>query len=310
MKLHDDTGGVGFYESFSDIIFATMAIFILLMTLFLVLAQESGPVREAQKKLEAVQEQVTKTNEKKEEFNNQSIKLESKLEKLSNKNVEIAIAVDKTGSMEEELYNLKHAIEQLAKILPKIMDRVSISIVAYHVGENDRDNTVLFPMTLIQDYKKDNGASYKKLTGFLSLQRHKSGSAPVLSATKEALSQFNPSASARDHQVFMLLGDVGPYEITYNSPDVITPLGKQRAASLVSSVKQWVDAKNNRNIIILFSGRDEVNDRSSGSARRYKHHKSMELFKQIADESGQPKAYTENQSSMLVDFLVAALKRK
>lgn len=310
MKLSDDSTGPGFYESFSDIIFATMAIFILLMILFLVLVQESSPVKKAQKRLATLQEQVVEINAKTKKINSQSTQLASNLEKLKNKNVEIAIAVDKTGSMEAELYNLKHAISQLAKILPKIMDKVSISVIAYHSGENDRDNTVLFPMMLIHDYKKDNGASYKKLTRFLSRQRHKGGTAPILSATKKVLSQFNPNASPRDHQVFMLLGDVGPYEITYNSPDVITPLGEQRAASLVSSIKQWVVAKKNRNIIILFSGRDEVNDSQYGLDRQKKHIKSMKLFKQIANESGQPKAYTENQSSMLVDFLVAALKRK
>ena len=311
MKLSDDSTGAGFYEAFSDIIFATMAIFVLLMTIFLVLAQESSPIRQAQKKLEALQEQVTEVKEKKEEIKNESTQLESRLEELSNKNVEIAIAVDKTGSMEEELYNLKNAIKQLAKILPKVMDKVSISIAAYHLDENDRDNTAIFNMKQIYDSKKDNGASYKSLTNFLSRQRHKGGAAPVLSATNKVLAQFNSTANERDHQVFMLLGDVGPYEITANSPDVITPRGEQRAASLVSNIKQWVRAKKNRNIILLFSGRDEINGKyDSTSARRNKHKKSMNLFKQIASESGQPKAYTENQSRMLVDFLVAALKRK
>jgi len=77
-------------------------------------------------------------------------------------------------------------------------------------------------------------------------------------------------------------------------------------------VGNWAKGKKNRNMIILFSGRYEVywSGFGYGAARRHKHKVSMDLFKQIAAGAGQPKAYTENQSSMLADFLVAALKRK
>ncbi len=310
MRIQEEDSSTGFYEAFSDIIFATMAIFILLMTIFLVLAQESSPARKAQKKLEEIQEQTEKTSQKIVENNKKSKQLESELKNLSKRNVEIAIAVDKTGSMEDELYNLKHAINELSKILPKIMDNVRISVVAYRMSENDRDVTDHFKMTQIFDSKKDGGTSLKKLTDFMSRQRHQGGSAPVLRATRKALTQFSQNAGERDHQVFMLLGDVGPYELTYKSPDTITSEGRERANQLVSTVKNWKLSKKNRNIIILFSGRDEVNDGRHGQARQRKHYLSMELFKKIAAEAGQPDAYTENQSRMLVDFLVAALKRK
>ena len=310
MRLHEESSGAGFYESFSDIIFATMAIFVLLMTIFLVLAHESSPARKAQKKLQEIKEQISETALETEKIDSQSEELASKLKKLANRNVEISIAVDKSASMEQELYNLKHAINGLAKILPKVMDSVRISVTAYRMTQNDRDVTEHFPMTRILDSKEDGSASLKRLTDFLARQTHEGGSAPVLSATQKALSQFNQSASERDHQVFMLLGDVGPYEITYATPDVITGEGRRRAEQLLREVKTWAGSKKNRNMIILFSGRDEINDRSYPSSRRYKHQTSMELFKMIAKESGQPESYAENQSQMLVDFLVAALKRK
>ncbi len=310
MKLQEKNSGAGFYESFSDIIFATMAIFILLMTIFLVLAQESSAARKVQKKLEKIQEQTKTVSQQIVEINKKSKLLESELKNLSKRNVEIAIAVDKTGSMEDELYNLKHAINQLSRILPKIMDNVRISIVAYRMSEYDSDDTAFFPMTQIFDTKKDGGDSLRHLSSWMSRQRHKGGSAPVLKATRRALNQFSQDAGERDHQVFMLLGDVGPYEITYKTPDRLTPEGQRRAEKLVSTVKDWIKSKNNRNMIILFSGRDEINDGRYGQDRRHKHYMSMKLFKEIANAAGQPDAYTENQSRMLVDFLVAALKRK
>ncbi len=312
MKLNRQKNQPGFYEFFSDIIFATMAIFVLLMTIFIILAQESSPARKAKKQIEAINVETAEVSGKIVEAESQARNLEVQIAKLARKDIEIAIAVDKTGSMEAELYNLKAAIQKLGQILPKVSESVSLSVVSYRISESGRNETVVFPMTRIQDPKVDGGSSYRQLTKFLGSQRHVSGLAPILSATQTALSQFDSSPGYRGHQVFMLLGDVGPYEESISDADVITVAGEQRAAELVSVLGSWVKQRKDRNMIILFSGRDEVTRTGLGigEARRYKHKISMDLFKQIASQAGQPKAYTENQSSMLADFLVAALKRK
>ncbi len=312
MKLNKQKEHAGFYEFFSDIIFATMAIFVLLMTIFIVLAQESSPVRKAKKEIEAVKAQTAEISEKIIDSENKAKSLSAELAKLARKDIEIAIAVDKTGSMEEELYNLKSAIKKLAQILPKVSESVKISVVSYRISESGRNETDVFPMTRILDSTLDGGKSYQQLVRFLSRQRHKSGLAPILAATNRTLAQFDNSPSFKGHQVFMLLGDVGPYEESINDADVITRAGEQRASQLVSKIGSWAKSKKDRNMIILFSGRDEVfrTGLGYGAARRHKHKISMGLFKQIASQAGQPKAYTENQSSMLADFLVAALKRQ
>jgi len=312
LKLNDQKETAGFYEFFSDIIFATMAIFVLLMTIFIVLAELSSPARKAKKQIEAIQEQKAEVVTKIGESEDKAKDLESEIEKLARKDIEIAIAVDKSGSMEQELYNLTSAIQKLAQILPKVSESVKISVVSYRISESMRNETVVFPMTRILDPKEDNGRSYQQLVRFLKNQRHKSGLAPILNATDLALAQFDSSPSFKGHQVFMLLGDVGPYEESINDADRITAAGEQRANKLVNTVGSWAKGKKNRNMIILFSGRDEVyrSGFGYGAARRHKHKVSMDLFKKIAAGAGQPKSYTENQSSMLADFLVAALKRK
>ena len=312
MKLRDQKESIGFYEFFSDIIFATMAIFVLLMIIFIVLAQESSPARKAKKQIESIQEQKAEVIAKIGESEGKAKELESVIDKLARKDIEIAIAVDKTGSMEQELYNLTSAIQKLADILPKVSESVKISIVSYRISESMRNETVLFPMTRILDPKADGGKSYQQLVRFLKNQRHKSGLAPILNASEMALSQFDSSPDFKGHQVFMLLGDVGPYEESISDTDRITTAGEHRANKLVSLVGDWAKGKKNRNMIILFSGRDEVfrSGFGFGGARRHKHKVSMDLFKKIAVEAGQPKAYTENQSTMLADFLVAALKRQ
>jgi hypothetical protein len=312
LKLNKQKDSIGFYEFFSDIIFATMAIFVLLMTIFIVLAEESSPARKVKKKIEAVQVEKAQIIEKIDGVEAESAVLESEIAKLARKDIEISLAVDKTGSMEQELYNLTSAIKKLAQILPKVSGSVKISVVSYRISESMRNETALFPMTQILDPKLDGGKSYQKLVQFLRNQRHKSGLAPILSATEMALSQFDSSPGFNGHQVFMLLGDVGPYEESIKDADRITSAGQQRADRLVTIIGSWVKNKKNRNMIVLFSGRDEVyrSGYGYGAARRHKHKVSMDLFKQIAVSAGQPKAYTENQSSMLADFLVAALKRQ
>lgn len=311
MKLKSESKVVGFYESFSDLIFATMAIFVLLMIVFVVLVQESSPIGKAKKQLEAIKEQIEETKAETQQAEEEAKAKEAEIAKLAKRNIEIVIAVDKSGSMEEELRNLAATINELAQILPKISEDVRIGVVAYRTAEDAvRDQTSILPMYPIVDAEKDQGRSLSQLRSFLASQRAVSGLAPTLKATQKSLSLFNQSPNFDGHQVFMLLGDVGPYEESLYDSDVITNAGRARADQLVASVGQWVKARKDRNIIVLFSGRDEMTTRENPPQRRRKHRTSMELFKRIAVEAGQRDSYTENQSNMLTDFLVAALKRK
>ncbi len=310
LKLKSADSGAGFYESFTDIIFATMAIFVLLMTIFLVLANETSPVGKAKKQLAAIVAETEQLAEATEEIEEQSEALEQEISELAVRSVEIAIVVDKTGSMEQELANLKSAIARLGALLPSITESVRIGVVAYRINENGSNATSVYPMTTISKRDEDQGRSVQSLNRFLQQQRHVSGLAPVGQATRAALSMFDSSPNYKGHQVFMLLGDVGPYEDSMAAVDRISNAGRAKAREMTERISQWVTGKKNRNIIVLFSGRDEIYRREFGRERQEKHRVSMELFKQIAAASGQPKAYTENQSTMLADFLVAALKRK
>lgn len=311
MKLKKESNNIGFYEVFSDIIFATMAIFILLMTIFIVLAHESSPVTKALREVAELKKQQQKISQEILANQKSAKKIEKKIQSLSKKDIEILIAVDKSRSMEEELYNLKYAINQLVEILPTVADSIKLSIVAYRISEHG-DDTEIFPMTEIVKKEFDNGKSINLVKNFLKSQRHKGGSAPILEATKVGLSQFSDINHFQGHQVFMLLGDVGPYEDSYAAPDNITNLGKSRAKELVKLLSSWTKQSKNRNLIILFSGRDEIYSRSiwQTNARKKKYQLSMQLFQEIAEKSGQKDAYTENQSNMLAHFLIAALKRK
>lgn len=310
INLNKSDKETGFYEAFSDVIFATMAIFVLLMIIFLLLAHESSPIAKLKKRIEAVEQQTQTVTAATDRLAEDSAVAEEEVAKMAERNVEIAIAVDKSGGMEQELNNLKRAISRLGEILPGVAKEVKIGVVAYRINENYHNATDVFPLTRIVKTSADQGRSVGALKQYLRRQNHASGLAPILEATQQAISMFNPAASFNGHQVLMILGDVGPYEESIQGADEITAQGERKAGQLVNLVGQWVKSKKNRNIILLFSGRDEIYRPLGGQDRRHKHSVSMELFKQIAAAAGQPKAYTENQSSMLADFLVAALKRK
>ena len=310
MHIQQGASTSNFYEFFSDIIFATMAIFVLLMTIFIALINEQSPVTQAKRQLAELEQQIEDLKQDETEIEAQLSDVRSQVLDMEQRDVEIFIIVDRTGSMEQELYNLKNAVLRLALILPKVTDSLKIGVASYWADtEKNVANIKTYSMQELNAPEKDNGRSYNTLKRFMDAQTHLGGNAPILKATNVALKQFSGADRFDGHQVLMILGDVGPYEEA-NDAFRISRAGVARANQLTQNVSNWVKSRNNRNLIVLFSGRDELNDRSRSNLDRQKYRTSQELFQTIAKQAGQPDAYTENQNTMLTDFLVAALKRK
>ncbi len=307
MKLHGKQPAQGFYETFSDVIFATMAIFVLLMIIFAMAAEITSERYQARQELEKIENELAQLEQEKQRISAQADEQESKLAELRDQSIEIFIAVDKSNSMEQELRNLANAIQNLARILPQVIDNVELGVIAYRWRYEGGDDTEIFPLQKIVSANEDGGKSINELSQFLRRQTHAGGPAPIYEASEYALQQLK--VQPRVNQVFMVLGDVGPYEVRDQSHRV-TPAGQAKANSLVTMIKNWVDQAPNRNLILLFSGRDEMNDYRADANWRRKHKVSMDLFRRIASETDQPRAYSEDQSSMLAMILIAALERK
>lgn len=95
MKLDVGRDSNSFYESFSDLIFATMAIFVLIVIVLLI-------------QIQPVQEEV-----------------------VEKKPLELVIAVDGTGSMGETLDELRRAVNAVIEAIPLVTTEFHIGVVIY-----------------------------------------------------------------------------------------------------------------------------------------------------------------------------------
>ena len=99
----------------------------------------------------------------------------------------------------------------------------------------------------------------------------------------------------------MVIGDVGPVE--YGLGGRWHPQSAQRVSALTQILTRFALGHEDRKVIMQFSGKDEV--------RRHKKHRDAQIhYREIASMSGASGTYSENPTTMFVDFLVASLKQK
>lgn len=316
MKLADVESQTSFYETFSDLIFATMAIFVLLMAIFIVQINLETGMEELRKQIEehtAKRDEIVKKVASHKEELTQLEKAQQSMEKY---NLEVVIAVDTTGSMQLELDQLTDTIAMIGKILPKIADTFKIGVVAYRRDKLDNPDMQLFKIRTIIDDDKDNGKSFRELQGFVRGLKAEAGSAPVEIAIDQAIKMFSSTDGFVGHQTLMLLGDVGPYEDHYQDQAIDTRNRKQENA-IVNQLKLWVSKSLTRKTLILFSGDDEISKLNAISEntqmskieldQKTKFIESRKFFQRLATEIGQTEAFTSDSSKMMPKLLSTVL---
>lgn len=107
------TGGDGFYETFSDLIFGTMAIFVLLFSTIILLVRPNIEIEPPEP-------------------------------------VDLVIALDTSGSMTSQLEELRVTLVELAENFPRLIEDFRIGFVAYQVDYPDGVN--VFPLTTMDYY--------------------------------------------------------------------------------------------------------------------------------------------------------------
>jgi len=305
VKLKPSNSSTSFYETFSDLIFATMAIFVLLMIVFVVQVNLDKGIEELLEQIKKETAELKAEEEKLAEKNEQKDRLEQSKKSLEQYNFEIVIAVDTTGSMQWELDQLADTIGLIGKILPKIGKNVKMGVVAYRRDENNRKDIKVFPLQRIMDEDKDGRRSYRKIHSFVSRLRARPGSAPIEEAMDKALKMFSSTDTFIGHQAFMLLGDVGPYEDRYRD-QMIDSKNRQQEKGMMDQLKLWTGKSFHRNVLILFSGEDEIGKTSGKQNKKFVE--SREFFKKLAAAAGQPDGYTSNQTEMIPQLLSTILK--
>ena len=95
MRLDSPSRFTSFYESFSDLVFGTMAIFVLLMLVFLALVKPSENTEELKKKLEEASQENQTLSEQNDAFQRQNIELEKKCGDLEQTRAELQSCQEK-----------------------------------------------------------------------------------------------------------------------------------------------------------------------------------------------------------------------
>ena len=311
MKLDSANSSTSFYETFSDLIFATMAIFVLLMIIFIVQVNLAKGLEELEalikKEVATLKQAKNKLSASKKHLE----KLKKSEQSLQQYNLELVIAVDTTGSMQRELDQLSETIGLIGRVLPQIANKVKIGVVAYRRDEQEKLRIKTFKLQTIKPEDADNKRSFRRLHNFVRYLKAKTGSAPVELAMDQALKMFSNADHFTGHQAFMLLGDVGPYEDKYRD-QVIDKRNRQQANAMVNQLEIWAKQQLHRNVLILFSGKDEIaKTLKLQGAQGVQHRKfvqSSHFFKRLATAAGQPEAYTTNSADMIPRLLSAILK--
>lgn len=314
MKLSGDGGRDSFYESFSDLIFATMAIFVLLMMVFLTLIRPEGEIdTERAKQLETevarILEEQSKTKAELERSREQVKQLTETLyaaAPVTAKGLSLVVAVDTTGSMGEPLGHLIEALRTITVVLPRITTKFYIGIVAYRDTGNGEPLQV-FPLRQIVNPAKDGGSSSDSIERFLNQLVAANGLAPVELAVDQAISMHQSLSDFDGYQSFMLLGDAGPYERSVNDM-AYTSAKRAFEKPIINRIASWAKSNETRTVISLFSGNPDRND--INDATRTQLRQSLRFFNDIAKTANQPENFTRNPARILEYLLTAIVENE
>lgn len=259
MKLTTRSSATSFYESFSDLIFGVLAIFVLISMVFLVLIRHGGggeDTTELKAALAAAQEEarrartqaaamVSATFEQKKQLESEQAANRAMAEAIKTRGLELVIAVDRTSSMSLGLKDLVEAVSVFAGVLPQFSSDFRVGVLAYHAEPTKFE---VYRLTPVLPKEKDGGRSLADLDLFLRRLTPQTGFAPVSDAMAKGFAMFSDSRSFGGAQVFMLLGDAGPFEV---NP------GNQSAAELsahaVGLARQWVGTNERRKVVSVYA---------------------------------------------------------
>jgi len=200
-----------FYESFSDLIFTTMAIFVLLFVVMLTQVNKAPKPQKA---------------------------------------VDLVFVIDTTGTMEEEIGQLKTSVSTIIGMLPYVLRDVRIAIVKM----NDEGTKSLDFKHLDFIPVGDDGNSASLIVGWLSGIKSPQGQVTdVISATSFAIELIDAARDDSRLTALVLISDIGPYEYWNRRPVEIDeiPLLERR---LVKLANDFVSESKNRRFYAVFPG--------------------------------------------------------
>lgn len=306
MKLTNRTRGTSFYESFSDLIFGTMAIFVLL---FIIMMSQVNPeivtpeeLKELQQENFAQRMQIQKFQKENQDLRAEANQALEQLERaLETHPIELVIAIDISSSMTQPLQSLKDAIQKLAVELPRVTDEFRVGIVGY--GGNGKRVTF--------EKRTMDSVGLRELREFLRTLQLVGGYVDVTEAVVNAMNMFD-GGQGETRKAFVLIGDVGPYEqrgnqrlIDYsNSPALFST---QYESINYNAVKQFVERYELTSMMAMYTGNSTPPSSDNYQTIVATKPSTVTFFKSMAETAGKRGKYTENPEEMLTMLLLAVL---
>ena len=298
MKLSPPSETTSFYEVFSDLIFATMAIFVLIIIVLIIQVRPEGVPAETvaemeQQFAEALEELEEENQEQAEQLEEAQQKIEDAIATAA---VELIVIVDGSGSMQAAMNELKASIVSIAKTIPIVTSEFRLGLIIY------RSRLDVFEMQQILDENKDRGRSLNSVEQFTKRLTPASDVANLDDAVLQALSMFESPSSRKS---LIVLGDVGPYEYGYRPPTAQQPNGtlslncndRQREQKAISAVTRFSSENENFRIFTLFTGNAQSNCPET----------TEPFFRALAASLGENGQYSADLSELFVFLLKSAL---
>lgn len=318
MKLRNREVNV-FSMSALDLFASAMGAFMFLAIIALPFFPNTGDstesVAEIKKELEEAQSEADKNKAELEKTKDELEKAKKELaEGISKYPIELVISIDVSSSMAVPLQRLKNAIARLTVEIPKVTKEFKIGVVAYG-GEGVYET---IPMTVI------NATTRGRFNQQVNALQLRGGSTDVPEAVTEAMALFGPP-DEKIRKAFVLIGDVGPYEMIGNREFNIYEVSTARAQQMIRNGQDvQVNKSYEPRVYDQVSGFSKSNKLSSvmamytGNATRQgdvsfetiglTKNSSTAFFKKVAELGGDGTGhYSEDPSEMLSMLLLAVL---
>lgn len=271
--------------------------------------------KELEAELEEHKKDLESTQKELQKANNDLAKAKSELEEgITKLPIELVITIDNSGSMAVPIDRLKDAIKRLTLELPKVSEELRIGIVSYG-GDGDFNK---IEMQVIND------STRKQFISQVEAITLASGDTDVPEAVNEAMTMFSlPNKKVR--KAFVLIGDVGPYEMigtrNFNLYDISqsranrlirngqdVTVDKRYESQVFDSVNNFVASNKLRSVMAMYTGNATRRGDSSYQIIALTRNNSTEFFKRIAELGGDENGhYSEEPSDMLSMLLIAVL---
>jgi hypothetical protein len=318
MKLRNREVNV-FSMSALDLFASAMGAFMFLAIIALPFFPNTGSspesISEIKKELDAAKEKTAQT-EKALESTQKSLDEANKelAEGIDKYPIELIITIDISGSMAVPLQRLKDAIKRLTIEMPKVTREFKIGVVAY--GGDGKFITV--PSVVITKTSRERFIQQIDALELLP------GETDVPEAVSNAMAMFSPP-NDKVRKAYVLIGDVGPYEMIGSRSFDIYAISEAQANRLINagrgvqvsknyeteilnSIGSFISSNKLRSVMAMYTGNATRRGDASYNVIALTKPHSIPFFKAVANEGGEDNGhYSEEPSEMLSMLLIAVL---